>query len=905
MTRRDRREAEGPARRELWLIAALAAVVFLTGALGLIYEALWFRMLGLVFGGTTEALSVLLACFMGGLALGSHLCGRWAGGIARPLRVFALLEIGVAGYAALTPWLFGLVEQAYPALGAWGAAGRALLAAAVLVPPTMLMGAALPAALKSVERQGESARAGWLYGFNTLGGAAGVLLCAFVLIIAFGVRGALWLSAGLHAALALALLACSAFFEPAQLLALPEPSGAPSQEPAAPRVLLAVLAAAGFAAMGCEVGWTRLLTLTLGSSIYAFALVLSAVLAAAAAGSIAYPVLRGRGIGAVSVLGYGLLAAGLGALLVLPAFERLPAVFFSVFQVLRVGFWPVTAVSALLAFGVVFLPSFCLGLVFPALAELLGGGGQARGLARAFAANTAGAVLGALAAGFVLIPILATRNSLTALAWVNLLCGAAVFAFVSRSRVPRAALAAAALAGACLSLTPDWDLQLLSSGIYRDLRALAAGGSQQRWRAGLKANRLLFSREGRHGLVLVQETPQGTRHLKINGKVDASAGGSLNNDMGTQLLLGHLPMALRGQAPEKALVIGLGSGITLGAALAHPVGRVDVVEIEPAVVEASRFFEPWNRAALRDPRVRLIVDDARHHLLRDGSGERYGVVISEPSNPWITGVSNLFTREFYRLVRERLEPDGVFCQWLHPADMSAEEFAAALAALRAEFPFVSLWTAPVVSGELELNPLDTLLIARSDGPGIDLEKISAALSRPLVRRDLEAIGIASPQKLLESFVFGPQAATRLVRGVEPNSDDRPVVEFFAPRRLYEPGPRLEPSAFHAEREPIWLYLKGPGADGGVRRKLDLAAFYLRRGESSKALALLREFESDRAASRLAKRLAQRLSAKAPMPESLVRLGRLYDRVHLGHQAAELYTEALNADPEAMRYFLED
>lgn len=940
---RARVDISVPGRPEAFLFGLLAAVLFLSGAASLVYEVLWFRMLGLVFGSTTHALSVLLASFMAGLALGSALFGRLGAGLRNPLRVYAWIELGVASYCALSPWLFGQIESVYvhvagASLPVFASVSRVALSAAALLVPTALMGATLPLAVEVAARhelRTTSRAVGSLYAANTWGGVAGTLAAAFVLIMALGVRASVWTTAGLQALLGAGvwLWSLKPMFDalpdagerrPAPVVAAGAGGGLEASQAPGNWPMVLIVALSGFAAMVYEVCWTRLLALTIGSSVYAFALVLAAFLAAISAGSLTYGWARRFEARPARVLGFGELAIGLASLAIMAVAELLPELLIRGFAVLQLNFWSVTIVSGLLAFGAVFLPAFFFGLIFPASAEILAGpehsqalpgrGHSSHGAGRAYAWNTAGAVLGAASAGVILIAQMGTQATLTAAAWLNLLCCAGALALARAGanawRIAGAGFAAALLLSAFL---PRWDVQALSTGAHHDLNRLVRSDRPLEemlalYRAKMKRYRPVFSREGKESWVLVQDSPEGVRYLKNNGRVDASAGPG-STDVSTQLLLGHLPLVVKGAAPEEVLVIGLGTGMTLAAVLAHPVKSVDLVEIEPAVIEASRHFRKWNRGATLDPRVSLIVDDGRHHLLT--TGKRYGVVVSDPPNPWVAGAANLFTAGFYRLVARRLEPGGVFCQWLPPSEMSALDYEAALAAIRAEFPYVSLWSSVKARrADLEWDMfLDAIAIASSEPLRMDFKAMQQAMSRPLAAHDLEGLGIASADKLLEYFVFGHETTTRLCSGIAANTDDKPILEFLGPRRLYGFAPRLEAAAFHPVREPVWRYLSNAGQGHATRKRLDLVSYYLRQGLESQALALLAEIEREGAPGhkvrRLAHRLAQRVESRAARPELLVRLGRIYDGCKMGHEAASLYTEAVNLDPGALRHLVED
>jgi spermidine synthase len=333
----------------------------------------------------------------------------------------------------------------------------------------------------------------------------------------------------------------------------------------------------------------------------------------------------------------------------------------------------------------------------------------------------------------------------------------------SGSRVRIGVVVGGALTVALALAAPQWNLARLANGGYRYATALAAGDVE----TGLEAGRLVYYREGAAGTVSVRDVP-GARSLAIDGKVDASNAG----DMLTQKLLAHLPLLLHPN-PRRVCVIGLGSGVTLGASLTHPVERADVVEISPEVVEASSFFAAENHNALNDPRTELIVGDGRSHLLL--STEQYDVIISEPSNPWMAGVASLFTREFFLAARARLAPGGILMQWAHTYSISDADLRSIVATFVSVFPAGSAW----------LVAESDLLLVGATGPIAALEDgISAAWSRPGVAADLDEAAVRDPFSVLSLYVAGGGELQHYAGDALVQSDDRLLLEYSAPRAVY-------------------------------------------------------------------------------------------------------------------------
>ena len=392
-----------------------------------------------------------------------------------------------------------------------------------------------------------------------------------------------------------------------------------------------------------------------------------------------------------------------------------------------------------------------------------------RSIGRLYAANTAGAIVGVLLGGLVLVPAWGIHGSLKlAIAATLTLCGA-LFVAGSGSILRRGLLAAAALALALsVAFLPDWDARLMSSAPAVYARGYLRAGPGRSLRELVADQEVLFYRDGRSGTVAVTREG-GQLFLRINGKIDAGT----VVDMPTQIMAAHLPL-LAHPAPRTVFILGLGSGMTAGAAARHPVERVDVLEIEPAVIEASRFFRDFHGDVFRDPRVHATIGDGRNFL--QASPTAYDVIISEPSNPWMSGLAALFSREFFLLARERLRPGGVMLQWVQSYNLAPEHLKMVVATFREAFPATSIW---------EPTPGDFLLLGRVDRVPLDALRLRERWeTEPRVRADLERLGMGGWAGLLGLFVLGEEDAARLAAGAGLNTDDRLPLEFGAPRALH-------------------------------------------------------------------------------------------------------------------------
>jgi spermidine synthase len=759
----------------------LFACFFLSGATALVYEVVWLRMLGLVFGHTVYAATTVLAAFMAGLGLGSLLFGRRAARFRDPIRTYGLLEIGIALYAALTPWLLRLVSSLYVDLhraldlsyNAFSVVQFALVFSLLLVPTT-LMGGTLPLLSQAVVARGEAmARpVGLLYAINTFGAMLGVALAGYSLLPWLGNRTTLMAAAAANAVVGVVavLYALKTRSPAAKAPARAASESASADERSAVSWPVVALGVSGAASMIYEVAWTRALSLVIGSSTYAFTAMLLAFLIGIAGGAALYSWLWGRRRATLGAFAALQIAIGVAVVIALVAFERMPELFL---LGMRWSDSPRFVQTVQLAISAVaLLPSTLLiGATFPCAVGVVGRDltGAGRRVGHLYAANTLGAIGGTVLGGFALVPAVGMHSSIAIGAAINFSVAAALLARPRpASALRRSAAAAAGLAGVGVLFLPIWDLRTMSSGpaVYAQ-RYL--GAERARLGDAMQAREILFYRDGPSATVAVERSANSVA-LLVNGKADASTAPA---DMSTQLLLGHLPLLLH-PAPRTVLVIGLGSGITTGAVARHPVQRLDVIEIEPGVIEASRFFGGEHGDVLRDPRVRTVVGDARSFLLTTPS--RYDVITSEPSNPWIGGIASLFSVEFFRLAREHLQPGGIMLQWIHAYSLMPDDLRMVVETFRTVFPATSIWQ--VASG-------DFLLLGRPDRAPIDLHIIKSRYETyPAVRRDLEQNGLRGWSGVLGYFVLGDEDAARYAAGSAVNTDDRLSLEFSAPRALY-------------------------------------------------------------------------------------------------------------------------
>ena len=700
------------------------------------------------------------------------------------------MEIAVAGCALLLPWgLRGLqpLFQSVYADGTGGWFGLARVASSVLLiaTPAAAMGATLPLAVRWYVDRAEHAgnEAGALYASNTVGAALGAGVTGFALLPAIGLRltilvgvalngiaagAALWMSArtlGPHAhqaGLTAAAKAMAVRRSPSSRL---RRIRQPRSLVARPWLAAAALGLSGFVALLYEVVWTRILGLVIGPTTYAFTTMLVAFIAGLACGSAVASRIADRTERPALWLGGSLILASLGAFGASFAVGQIPLTIAGIVSAPEATFTAVVARQSLLVVGLLLPMTMALGAAFPLAVALAARRTEviATDVALVYAADTLGAIAGALAGSFLLVPLLGLQHAILFGGTLGI-GGGTLVAVVSAPRTTaRIWILMVGLAPTAAGFAlPAWNRQLISSGAYKYAPSMTEGDLQ----AELEAGTLLFYREGAAGTVSVRRVA-GTTSLAIDGKVDASSGG----DMLTQKLLAHLPLLLH-PTPRTVSVIGLGSGVTVGAALQHPIARADTIEISPEVIAASSFFQKENRGALSDGRTKLIVGDGRTHLTL--SSETYDAIISEPSNPWMAGIAALFTREFFAAARAHLAPGGILCQWAHTYDISEEDLRSIVATFASVFPDGAMW----LVGEADL-----LLIGSTTRAADLLENVERAWRRPGVAADLSAVGVRNPFSLLSLFVAGGPDLARYGGG-RIQTDDRLALEFSAPKGIY-------------------------------------------------------------------------------------------------------------------------
>ncbi len=664
---------------------AVVTLFVVSGAAGLVDQVCFSKYLSYIVGSTAYAVSTVLAAFMTGIALGAHFGGRLSARIRRPLLAYGALELAVACAVAVTPVAFDGLTGVYADFARKAPNSLALLtvlrwlvAVAVVVVPTAAMGATLPVLTRALAERADERerRLGALYAANTAGGAIGALLGAYLFLPALGLLGTLALAATASATVG----ALSIFWgrRAESIGAVPPPtaesSAALASERDPGRLFAAELGVFAFLS-GClvfaaEVVFTHLLALLIGNSAYAFGLILAVFLVCLFFGAERAGWFERR-LGSAA-LAVGLVFSAFALAATLPVWDRLPGVFTTAGSYAK-SFGGRETVRALTAFLALCVPTTLMGLTFPLLLRRVATTRDpSRWVGKLTAINTIGAVVGALGTGYVVLPAFGSERTLLAIAGVFALAAIPAARAVERPR----RLFVFVLSGGVLALglaMPRWDIARLTSG------------SNVYFEGAEKPEAIPFVREDVHGGVTTVTRSRGIHTLFTNGKFQGNTGW----EMDAQRLFAHYPSLFVSRF-ERSLVIGVGTGTTVGTLAAYPWKRIDVVEISPAIVEAAReYFTPVNHGALDDRRVVIHHADGRNFVLVDDG--KYDLVGMELSSIWFAGAASLYSREFYGLVRNRLAEGGVFQQWVQLHHIHRRDFSTVVHTLRSVFPHVALF----------------------------------------------------------------------------------------------------------------------------------------------------------------------------------------------------------------------
>jgi len=759
--------------------AVLLFLFFLSGGCALVYQVVWVRMLGLVFGVTSFAVATVLAAFMGGLALGSYCGGRLIDRCRRPLLVFSGLQLGIGGFALAFPVLLSALTAVYvgvyrmwPTTFYLFSVMRFLLAFLLLLVPTTLMGATLPVLVKGyvkrLERLGSDV--GALYSMNNWGAAAGAILAGFVLIQSIGVRETSYVAAAASLGIGLITLALGLFQKPLPPVdEVSEPESAPDE--GGPRysrrvtnVVLWVFAIEGFTSLGYEVVWTRILSSSrVVVTTYAYSLVTATFIAGLALGSMLVRRLVDRKADLVKWLGGIEIAIAASAALLLPLFSVSG---WGVFQLSGSlpGWGKYTAATAAWLGLLLLIPTTLMGATFPLVSRIytvslkeLG-----RRIGKVGCLDTVGSIFGAFAGGFILIPLLGMQRSVLWLAVVNAAIGLwALLAHPTMGRKAKLRVTAGVMVGAfCVWVVIPAHVQFvpLRFGANPNLHVIGYD-------------------EGVTATVMVRQWMDGNRSVAVDGTEVAGTSRMLQT---TQITQAHLPMLLyeahNGRRPRRAMTIGLGSGQTVSSLALYDLEDIHGVELVPGVVRsAKKYFGDLNRHVFDDPRVKVFIQDARTFVL--AADEKYDVIMDDSVHPAWGGNSSLYSRDFFAHCRERLTDDGVMSVWMPMFGLSKDDLQMIFRSFLDVYPHATLWRAANDHNK------HMVLIGTRERLRIDFQKFRDRVAQPEVRDDLARVDLDDAYALVNCLLLDEQGLREYSKGARIHSDNHPYLAFSTPKHV--------------------------------------------------------------------------------------------------------------------------
>lgn len=745
---------------------------FLSGATALVYEVVWARKLGLVFGADAYGVGAVLAVFFLGLAMGSFLAGKWRFETHKALKNYGLLEIGVGLYALFTPFIFKHFLQIVAGNLLLSPIMILILSLIVLIVPATLIGATFPTIIKVIAGTKVGKKTGLLYGLNTLGAVVGAMLAGFWLVYFLGMDKTIWLTAAVN--LIVGFMATQINVNnPESELSDKAKNFMPNLDKRLKTVMLVAFFLAGFSALALEVLWTRVLVLAFGSSTFAFTLILVVFLFGIAAGSLIASrfVKVGRNIEkwfAISFLATGIVVIGLTPLL-----GGLPKIVASFLNPADPSFLQNIWATFILSFLALIVPTTLMGVNFVIGIRICTQSyfNASKNIGNLYAINTLGGVLGSLLSSFWLLPYVGVQKAIIVSASFYFVVAIIISVFMlKKTGLFSWGVAAVSLAFLVAGFVlPTWNKHLLTSGSYVYFRDYLQ--EKDKFDQAVSRGDILYYKEGLLATLVVKKAPEGFIFLRTNGKADAST----DQDLDDLHLIGHLPLILHPNA-QKVLSIGLGSGITLGSVAQHDsVKNIEVVEIEPAMVGAASKFADYNHNVLSDPRLKITIADARSYITN--SKTKYDVITSQPSNLWVRGNANLFTKEFFEDSKASLNDDGLMLQWVPFYSYSESDFKTTLATFASAFPYVTVWS----PGESH----DVLLVGSKIPQQFDFEKVSQRIKSEKVQADLDSAAINNGENLLGHYLFDQESLKKMVGKTDINTDDRPILEYSSAFSLYK------------------------------------------------------------------------------------------------------------------------
>ena len=735
-----------------------------SGCSALIYEIVWYQLLQLVIGSSAVSLGVLLATFMGGLCAGSLLLPKLPFSREHPLRVYGKIELGIGACGIAVLFLMPLVDSVYTAAVGHGLPAillRALVAGLCLIPPTFLMGASLPAASRWLKASPEGVSwMGKLYAANTIGAVSGCLIAGFFLLRLFDMATATFVAAAINVTIGLVSFAI-AKREPAH----DTPSGEAGLRIATGALgVYIAIALSGASALGAEIVWTRLLGLMLGATVYTFSIILAVFLVGIAIGSSVGAMLARESKNPRALLGWSQMA--LIATIAWTAWQLANSLpFWPVNPLLSTSPWFTFQIDMVRCFWAILPAALLWGASFPlalaAAADREGDSGRLVG--GIYAANTFGAILGALTFSLILAPAIGTSHSQSVLIIMAAVSGVCALAPVAL-RPLRLAPAAAVTATVVIAV-------LLAQNVSPVPGMLIAYG--RRIMTSLGRSKVLYTGEGINSSIAITEWDDGAIQFHVSGKVEAS---TESYDMRLQRMLGHMP-ALFHKDPNSVLIVGFGAGVTAGSFVVHPsISRIVICEMEPLIPPtATKYFGRQNYNVMNDPRTQIIYDDARHFVLT--TPEKFDIITSDPIHPWVKGSATLYSKEYFELVKKHLNPGGVVTQWVPLYESDPATVKSEIATFFEVFPNGTIWGNDISGGGY-----DIVLLGQSEPARIDLDAIQARLDRPEGQRiaaSLREVGFGNVMQMLSTYAGRSEDLKPWLRDAEINYDSNLRLQYMA------------------------------------------------------------------------------------------------------------------------------
>lgn len=779
-----------------------------SGCAALIYEIVWFQLLQLAIGSSAISLGVLLATFMGGMCLGSLLLPRWVSATNHPLRVYAKIEIGIAICGVAVLFLIPLVDRLYEAVARFGLTGiapRALVAALCLLPPTLLMGASLPAIARWVETTPSGISwLGFFYEGNIVGAVFGCLLAGFYLLRVYDMGIATYVAVAINLAVGLLALALARNtpYSPSKAIEVSSSTETPRKF-----AIFLTIAISGMCALGAEVVWTRLLATMMGATVYTFSIILAVFLIGLGIGSTAGAMLARNIARARAMLGWAQILAAFGiAWTAYMLADSLP--YWPVNPLLARSPWFNFQIDLMRVLWTVLPPALFWGASFPLAMAAVSHptADSAKVAGQTYAANTVGAIFGALLFSVMFIPLFGTQASQRLLISLATLAALIALAPLIRQALggDRNTAAAAVVIVSMGSL-----VALIRSLSPVPWLPLAYG---RRAITTTDAGEPLYIGEGMNASIVISQLPAGQRYFHVSGKVEAS---TEPFDMRLQRMLGHIS-ALAHRDPKSVLIVGFGAGVTAGSFTTYPsISRIVICEMEKLIPPAAtQFFADQNYRVMSDKRTEIHYDDARHFVLT--TPEKFDIITSDPIHPWVKGAATLYSKEYFEVAKQHLNPGGVITQWVPLYESDSDTVRSEIATFFEVFPNATIW-----ANNVDGQGYDVVLLGQAEPSKIDVELVQQRMDRdPSVAVSLSDVGIRSAIDLFANFAGSASDLRPWLADAQINRDLNLRLQYLAGMGAnFQDAPGIMRDIVQFRKFPRDLFFGSPDALEDLRRAI--------------------------------------------------------------------------------------